>query len=187
MSPTFADPLVTTMQWVFVVAWAIAIITLLWLRRNGSPYLLATLTLVALTSHQIEEYLVAPLLLGEEYHFLNWAFRAGVDIAPLEVATVNLLGYAGALVLYAMSPGSRAFAFFFLFINGMTLANGMFHVGVATAQTDYSPGMITGLFMFLPLYIRAIALCIERGALYKQIVGLSVYVFVTHFLLIWLI
>ena len=75
MSPTFADPLVITMQWVFVVAWAIAIITLLWLRRNGSPYLLAALTLVALTSHQIEEYLVAPLLLGEEYHFLNWAWR----------------------------------------------------------------------------------------------------------------
>ena len=94
-------------------------------RPANEPYLLVALTLVALTAHQTEEYLVAPLLHGEQYHFLNWAFRAGVDIAPAEVVTANLLGYAGALVLYSMSPVSRAFAFFFLFIDGMTLANGM--------------------------------------------------------------
>ena len=33
------------------------------------------------------------------------------------------------------------------------LPYGMFHFGGATIQSDYSPGMLTALFLFLPLYL----------------------------------
>ena len=151
MNPTFQDLSVVAMQWVFVGVLAVFLLVLAFLRKRASAYVVRALPLVALASHQVEEYLLAPLVLGNDYHFLNWAFRSGLDISPMTVVSVNLLGYFGATILYVLRPATLVFALVFLFINAMAFGNGVFHIGVATVQSGYSPGMITAFFMFLPL------------------------------------
>ena len=69
----------------------------------------------------------------------------------------------------------------------MLLSNGMFHIGVASAQTDYSPGLITSLFMYIPLYIKALSLASERVVPMKMQITLTIYGSVAHFLMLWLI
>ena len=187
MHPTFQDPYVISMQWVFLAVLAISLLVLAMLWRRRSAYIITALPLVFLACHQVEEYLIAPFILGNEYHFLNWAFRSGLDISPVAVVSVNLFGYFGATILYLFRPSTQLFSLVFLFINAMTLANGMFHIGVATMQSDYSPGMISALFMFLPLYIKSVLSAAELGGSLKQIFGLSLYGFIAHFILIWIL
>ena len=55
--------------------------------------MITALPLGALSAHQVEEYILSPMLLGEKYHFLEWAYRSGVYISPMEVATVNTIPY----------------------------------------------------------------------------------------------
>jgi hypothetical protein len=45
----------------------------------------------------------------------------------------------------------------------------MFHLGGATIQIDYSPSMITALFLFLPLYIKSVLVAAERMVSFKVI------------------
>ena len=187
MSPAFQDPNVLVMQWVFVAVFAISGALALMLKIRDSPYMLASLPLLALASHQMEEYLVSPLLLGHDYHFLNWAFAAGFYISPTSVVTVNLLAYLGSAALFLCKPSSLVFAFVFLFINAMTFANGAFHIGVATLQSSYSPGMLTSLLMFMPLYLKSVLNASEHGVSFTKLCGLSAYGFIAHFVLIWLI
>ena len=169
MNPFFQDPLVLSMQNVFLAAFLLVSIILILLKRKESPYLLSILPLFALTFHQVDEYILSPLLLGNEYHFLNWAYRSGLDISPIEVASINFFGYLPALV------------------TSTTLANAMFHLGLSTVQTEYSPGMVTALFLFLPLYIKSVLLASERMASLKQIFVCSLYGFGIHYIAIWLV
>jgi len=63
----------------------------------------------------------------------------------------------------------------------------MFHIGLATAQTDYSPGMITSLFMYIPLYIKSLYLASERSLPMKGQIAITIYGSIAHFLMIWLV
>jgi MFS-type transporter involved in bile tolerance (Atg22 family) len=87
------------MQWVFLGTFILSLLALVFLWKRISDYTITALPLAALTCHQMEEYIVAPLLLGNDYHFLNWAFRLGVDIAPMTAVSVNLFEYFGVTVL----------------------------------------------------------------------------------------
>ena len=102
------------------------------LKLRANLYFLVSLPLLALASHQLEEYLISPLILGAKYHFLNWAFDVGVYISATSVAAVNLLVHVATTALYLCKPSSLAFVLVFLFINAMSFANGMFHIGIAT-------------------------------------------------------
>ena len=175
------------MQYIFVLGLLAACSALFLLKRKKSSYLISALPLLALTFHQVDEYLLSPLLLGDDYHFLNWAYRSGVDITPSAVVAVNLFGYLGALLVFFFKPTTKLFALIFLFVNSITLANACFHVGLATAQSDYSPGMISALLLFLPLYIKSITLAAERMCPVKQMFGISLYGFIAHYILIWII
>ena len=67
------------------------------------------------------------------------------------------------------------------------LANASLHLGVATSLGEYSPGMITSLFMYLPLYIYSILLSSRNQLHFRTILLLSVLGFVIHFiLLMWI-
>ena len=127
------------------------------------------------------------MLLGEKYHFLEWAYRSGVYISPMEVATVNTIPYLLTPLLFLFNPSTKIFAILFLFTSSMLLSNGMFHIGVASAQTDYSPGLITSLFMYIPLYVKAISLASERVVPMKMQIALTIYGSIAHFLMLWLI
>ena len=187
VSPAFQDPSVIAMQWLFVSIFALSAAVTTALKLRASPYFLSSLPLLALASHQVEEYLVSPLILGAEYHFLNWAFDAGFYIPAASVVAVNLLGYAGTTALYLCKPSSLAFVLVFMFINAMSFANGMFHIGIATLQSSYSPGAITALVVYMPLYLKSVAIAFEHDISFKKIYGLTCYGFIAHFLLLWLI
>lgn len=187
MNPLFEHPNVISMQYVFLLGLLVAVLLIFLLKRKESPYFIAAFPFFVLTFHQVDEYILSPFFMGDQYHFLNWAYRSGVDISPFSVVIINLTGYLIALAPLFFKPPTKAFALVYLFGAGILLANGMFHLGGATIQSDYSPGMITALFLFLPLYIKSILLAVERMVSFKLIFALSLYGSVAHFVMIWLI
>ena len=187
MNPLFEHPSVISMQYIFLLGLAVSSLIILLLKRKDSIYLLAAFPIFVITFHQVDEYLLSPFFMGEKYHFLNWAYRSGVDISPFSVVIVNLGGYLIALLPFFFKPSTKAFAIVYLFGAGILLGNGMFHLGGATIQSDYSPGMLTALFLFLPLYIKSILIAHEVGIPFRLIFALSLYGSIAHFVIIWLI
>ena len=181
------SPLVSLMENVFLAVFVFLCFLVLFLYKNKRNYLITALPLGALSAHQVEEYILSPMLLGEKYHFLEWAYRSGVYISPMEVATVNTIPYLLTPLLFLFNPSTKIFAILFLFTSSMLLSNGMFHIGVASAQTDYSPGLITSLFMYIPLYIKALSLASERVVPMKMLIAITIYGSIAHFLMLWLI
>ena len=186
-SSSLDSPLVSLMENVFLAVFVFLCFLVLFLYKNKRNYLITALPLGALSAHQVEEYILSPMLLGEKYHFLEWAYRSGVYISPMEVATVNTIPYLLTPLLFLFNPSTKIFAILFLFTSSMLLSNGMFHIGVASAQTDYSPGLITSLFMYIPLYVKAISLASERVVPMKIQIALTIYGSIAHFLMLWLI
>ena len=186
-SSSLDSPLVSLMENVFLAVFVFLCFLVLFLYKNKRNYLITALPLGALSAHQVEEYILSPMLLGEKYHFLEWAYRSGVYISPMEVATVNTIPYLLTPLLFLFNPSTKIFAILFLFTSSMLLSNGMFHIGVASAQTDYSPGLITSLFMYIPLYIKALSLASERVVPMKMQITLTIYGSIAHFLMLWLI
>ena len=85
MSPTFNAPLVLLMQNFFITVFIVLLGLCVNFYKSQSKYFLALLPVLALAVHQVEEYVLSPLLFGDYYHFLNWASRNGMDISPIEV------------------------------------------------------------------------------------------------------
>ena len=115
---------------------------------------------------------------------MNWAYRSGLEILPNEVVVINLGGYIGALILYLFKPSTKLFALIFLFVNSGTFVNAALHLGVATLQTDFSPGMITSLLLFLPLFVKSVLIASERLVSFNTIFAVSLCGFIVHFSLI---
>ena len=189
MNATFNAPLVLLMQNFFSISFLILLGISIYLYRLRSKYFLAVLPVLALSIHQAEEYVVSPFLFGDYYHFLNWAFRNGMDISPMEVMLINLAPYLillPALIITRMRS-KNIFGILFLFNNALTMANASFHIGISTAQNLFSPGMVSSLFFYIPLFIYAILFNKEIGLGNKPIIAISLYGFVGHYILIWLI
>ena len=186
-SSSLDSPLVSLTENVFLAVFIFLCFLILFLYKNKRSYLITAFPLGALSAHQVEEYILSPMLLGEKYHFLEWAYRSGVYISPMEVATVNTIPYLLTPLLFLFNPSKKIFAILFLLTSSMLLSNGMFHIGVASAQTDYSPGLITSLFMYIPLYIKALSLASERAIPMKLLIALTIYGSIAHFFMLWLI
>lgn len=189
MNPTFDAPLVLLMQNFFTIAFFVFTTICIFLYQSKSKYLIAFLPLLALSSHQFEEYVLSPLLLGDFYHFLNWAFRNGMDISPVEVTLINLIPYVILLpaLIVSKARSERVFGIIFLFNNALTMANASFHIGISTAQNTFSPGMLSSLFFYIPLFVYAILLNKDIGLSNRPIIAISLYGFIGHYVLIWLI
>ena len=189
MNPTFNAPLVLLMQNFFTIAFFVFITICIFLYQSKSKYLIAFLPLLALSFHQFEEYVLSPLLFGDFYHFLNWAFRNGMDISPMEVTLINLIPYVILIpaLIISKARSERVFGIIFLFNNALTMANASFHIGISTAQNIFSPGMLSSLFFYIPLFVYAILLNKDIGLSNRPIIAISLYGFIGHYVLIWLI
>ena len=189
MNPNFDAPLVLFMQNFFIIAFFVFTTICIFLYQSKSKYLIAFLPLLALSSHQFEEYVLSPLVLGDFYHFLNWAFRNGMDISPMEVTLINLIPYVILLpaLIISKARSERVFGIIFLFNNALTMANASFHIGISTAQNTFSPGMLSSLFFYIPLFVYAILLNKDIGLPNRPIIAISLYGFIGHYVLIWLI
>ena len=189
MNPTFNNSLVLIMQSFFLGALFISLAVCFFLYKSKSDYFLAFVPMLALSVHQVEEYVFSPLLFGEYHHFLNWAFRNGMDISPIEVTLVNLAPYVFFFptLIFLRKKYEKVFGIFFLFHNAATMANASFHLGISTAQNLYSPGMISALLLFIPLFIYGILFNKELKLGNRPIIAISIYGFLAHFIMIWLI
>ena len=189
MNQAFNAPLVLLMQNFFTIAFFVFITICIFLYQSKSKYLIAFLPLLALSFHQFEEYVLSPFLFGDFYHFLNWAFRNGMDISPMEVTLINLIPYVILLpaLIISKARAEKVFGIFFLFNNALTMANASFHIGISTAQNTFSPGMISSLFFYIPLFIYAILLNKDMGLSNRPIIAISLYGFIGHYILIWLV
>ena len=189
MNPNFDAPLVLFMQNFFIIAFFVFTTICIFLYQSKSKYLIAFLPLLALSSHQFEEYVLSPLVLGDFYHFLNWAFRNGMDISPMEVTLINLIPYVILLpaLIISKARSERVFGIIFLFNNALTMANASFHIGISTAQNTFSPGMLSSLFFYIPLFVYAILLNKDIGLPNRPIIAISLYGFIGHYVLIWLV
>ena len=189
MNPTFDAPLVLLMQNFFTIAFFVFSTICIFLYQSKSKYLIAFLPLLALSFHQFEEYVLSPLLFGDFYHFLNWAFRNGMDISPMEVTLINLIPYVILLpaLIISKARSERVFGIIFLFNNALTMANASFHIGISTAQNTFSPGLLSSLFFYIPLFVYAILLNKDIGLSNRPIIAISLYGFIGHYVLIWLV
>ena len=184
MNTEFQHQYIQSMEIVFLIGFILALSFSCYLYKKQNERLIASLPLLSLFAHQVEEYVLSPLILGDHYHFLNWAYRIGMDISPTEVVTINAPGWiiVGSLLLFKRKTDN--FSKLFLLINSILIANAAFHLGVSTSQGDFSPGMITSLFMYLPLFLYAVVLNIEMNTKFRTIFILSVLGFVIHFILL---
>ena len=110
MNPLFEHPYVVNMQYVFLLGFLATSTMLFFLNKKRSPHLLAALPIFIVTFHQVDEYLISPFLFGNEYHFLNWAYRSGVDITPMAVVVINLIGYLIALLPFLFKQSNKFFS-----------------------------------------------------------------------------
>ncbi|MEM1281349.1 MAG: HXXEE domain-containing protein [Cyanobacteria bacterium P01_H01_bin.152] len=122
--------------------------------------LMSVLFLVAYIIHQFEEHWVD--LLGERYAFysdvnqlllgvLNAQDASIMPLSPESIYVINtsLVWLVGVLAIWR-SPDHL---FSSLAMAGITLINGMSHIGLGIAKQAYNPGLLTAVIVFLPLAI----------------------------------
>jgi hypothetical protein len=184
MNPEFQHQYIQSMEIVFVFGFILTLSFSYYSYKKKNEHFITSLPLLSLFAHQVEEYVLSPIILGDHYHFLNWAYRIGMDISPIEVVAINAPGWiiVGSLLLFKSK--TNAFSKLFLLINSLLMANAAFHLGVATSQGDFSPGMVTSLLMYLPLFLYAVLLNNEKNNKFKNIFIISVLGFVIHFILL---
>ena len=107
----------------------------------------------------------------------------------MEVTLINLIPYVILLpaLIISKARSERVFGIIFLFNNALTMANASFHIGISTAQNTFSPGMLSSLFFYIPLFVYAILLNKDIGLSNRPIIAISLYGFIGHYVLIWLI
>ena len=110
MNPLFEHPYVVNMQYVFLLGFLATSTMLFFVNKKKSPQLLAAVPSFIGTVHQVDEYLISPFLFGNEYHFLNWAYRSGVDVTPIAVVVINLIGYLIALLPFLFKESNKSFS-----------------------------------------------------------------------------
>jgi hypothetical protein len=184
MNSEFQHQYIQSIELLFIIGLILSSFLSYYLYKRKYERFIASLPLLSLFAHQVEEYVLSPIVLGDQYHFLNWAYRIGMDISPTEVVTINAPGWiiVGSLLLFKSK--THSFSKLFLLINSILIANAAFHLGVSTSLGDFSPGMITSLFMYLPLFLYAVVLNIEMNTKFRTIFILSVSGFVIHFILL---
>ena len=126
-------------------------------------------------------------VLEEAPGFTAWARRhASERYTQRDFARNNALGLAitGAAT-YVLARPSRRRRFFGVYystiLTQQALFNTVFHVGTAVAWREYSPGLITSLTLFLPLWWRLTRLALDdrlitrRGAVLASAIGGTIH------------
>jgi hypothetical protein len=112
-----------------------------------SPTIIRWLPLVAVALHLIEEFLWPG-------GFADW-YRWYRPERAVSVTTGFLVRINALLVLLARAPGVNGFTTYgvalWLVVASIAAANGAFHIWATVARGRYSPGVITGTIVYLPL------------------------------------
>ena len=114
--------------------------------------------------------LFASLHIGEEFvwpgGFAGWYRRYRPDLAPSITTTFLFCINALLLVVCAISGllglGRRGAALW-LTIAALLGSNGIFHIQATVRRRAYSPGLITGIVLYLPLLLGGYWYFVSRG------------------------
>lgn len=128
-----------------VIAVAIIILTLLNFSDFDKLQILLLFQITILMFHQFEEYVYPG---GFQDFFNRYLFKKRLHLTYAGILTVNVIfGWTfyitAALVYKKMIWFSTASVF-------ITLANAIAHIVTAIRFRKYSPGLLTGLFLFVP-------------------------------------
>ena len=155
-------------HWMKIGTYAVPFILLMFFASRTAPTvsvfsdvkLMAVLFLVAYMTHQFEEHWID--LLGKQYAFysdvnqlllgvLNAPDQAMGPLTPEAIFIINtaLVWLIGSVAIWR-SPGHL---FPTLAMAGITLVNGISHIGLGIAKQAYNPGLLTAIIIFLPLAI----------------------------------
>lgn len=114
-----------------------------------SPSIIRWLPLAAVALHLIEEFVWPG-------GFADW-YRWYRPERAVSVTTGFLVRINALLVILALIPGMRGFTaygvMFWLVVASIGAANGAFHIWATASRRRYSPGVITGTFVYLPLAV----------------------------------
>jgi len=184
VNPDYQHLYVQAMEGYFAFGLVVASALMIYFYRRKSIFWIPLLPLFVLFAHEVDEYLLSPALFGPEGHFLNWAYSVGLVISPIDVVVINLGSAVLAASIFFFKQGTKLFAGVFLFMSSAQLANAALHLGVATLQSAYSPGMITALGLFLPMFVFAILQAQRESLSSKAMFALSIIAFIVHFMMI---
>jgi Protein of unknown function with HXXEE motif len=117
--------------------------------------------LVAASLHIVEEF-------AYPGGFVGWYRRSypkiAASITPRLLVIVNVL-----LVILCYDVGALAGrpsgAFLWLVVMALLFANAVWHVVGAVRTRSYSPGLVTGLLLYMPVTVYGVARLIGRGEL----------------------
>ena len=107
-----------------------------------SPVTLAWLLPITILAHQLEEYLMG---------FPKWySDLLNAQLSNSDFLLINGIGLF-LFTIYAWSYHFNRSNFILLSLGTLVLVNGIIHLGLSVFTWSFSPGTITGVFLFLPL------------------------------------
>ena len=115
---------------------------------------------IAFTLHVLEEH----------PRFTLWAQRyINPNFTRQHYLKVHLSGIVGfaisAFLLWLFPTQSLVFLFFAFMLTPAFFCNVFFHAGATLAYRSYSPGLITAIVIYLPLYALLLGLALSAGLL----------------------
>ena len=135
---------------------------------DADPFLqTARLVPVAYALHVLEE---AP-------GFAPWVRRhAARDYTDAEFVRINSVGFVSTLAATAALVRGRrgGFAYYTVVLTQQALWNPVFHAGTTVAWGEYSPGLVTSIVVFLPLWALATRRAVNAGQLSPRRITVAV-------------
>lgn len=107
------------------------------------------LPLLAVVAHLIEEF-------AWPGGFPDWYRRyrpeRAASLTTRFLVTINAVNVAIALLPPLMGPSPRGYAWWMM-VAAIAAANGVFHLWATATRREYSPGVITGMLLYVPLAV----------------------------------
>jgi hypothetical protein len=132
------------------------------------------LPLIAILLHMTEEF-VWPGGFPEWYRHYAPGTVARVSVGLLVI--VNAVFVALALIPPALGANARGYAYWML-VAAIAAANGFFHLGATLRYRVYSPGVVTGALLYIPLGVMGAAWLLRTDLITPstliQVVGIAV-------------
>src|SRR2546423_3715323 len=114
---------------------------------TGPTGIFLWLPLLAVAAHLVEEF-VWPGGFPDWYR--RYRPERAASVTTRFLVTVNVILVAIALLPPLLGPSPRGLAWW-LIVAAIGAANAVFHLWATVARQEYSPGVITGTLLYLPL------------------------------------
>jgi hypothetical protein len=115
----------------------------------------------AMAVHQVEENVFTELILGQRGRFTSWVRTVGYDITPRRALTLNV-GVGWTLAIAAGLAGEHL-PLVPLFVAIVEAVNGLWHLSITSLTRRWSPGVLSGVVIAVPLAFFLIFQCLRNG------------------------